>query len=75
MCMGSILWARIDRVYYALSMEASNEVGLGDEHFYAELARPLGERSIVPMISFPDMDREALEVYREWRAKLDRVQH
>jgi tRNA(Arg) A34 adenosine deaminase TadA len=74
MCMGSILWARIDRVYYALSLEASNEIGLGDEHFYAELARPLGERRIVPMISFPDLDKEALEVYREWRAKQDHAQ-
>lgn len=75
MCMGSILWARIDRVYYALSMEASKEVGLSDDHLYAELARPLVERRIVPMISFPDLDQEALAVYREWLAKPDRVRY
>jgi len=27
------------QVYYALSPEASAEIGLGDEHLYAEMAR------------------------------------
>jgi hypothetical protein len=39
------------------------------------MARPLGERQIVPMISFPDVDDEAIAVYREWLAKSDRVQY
>ena len=60
---------------YALSPEASAEIGLGDEHLYAEMARPLDKRQIVPMISFPDVDDEAIAVYREWLAKSDRVQY
>ena len=28
--MGSILWSRISKVYYALSPEASAEIGLGE---------------------------------------------
>ena len=75
MCMGSILWAKISKVYYALSPEASAEIGLGDEHLYAEMARPLDKRQMVPMISFPDVDDEAIAVYREWLAKSDRVQY
>jgi tRNA(Arg) A34 adenosine deaminase TadA len=67
--MGSILWARIDKVYYALSPQASSEIGLGDEHLYAEMARPLDERQIVPMINLPDLDKEAIAVYREWLVK------
>jgi tRNA(Arg) A34 adenosine deaminase TadA len=73
--MGSILWARIDKVYYALSPQASSEIGLGDQHLYAEMARPLDERQIVPMINLPDLDKEAIAVYREWLAKPDRVQY
>jgi hypothetical protein len=73
--MGSILWARIDKVYYALSPEASSEIGLGDEHLYAEMSRPLDDRQIVPMINLPDLDKEAIAVYREWLAKSDRVQY
>ena len=75
MCMGSILWARISKVYYALSPEASAEIGLGDEHLYAEMARPLNERQIVPMINYPDVDDEAIAVYREWLAKPGRVSY
>ena len=75
MCMGSILWAKISTVYYALSPEASAEIGLGDEHLYAEMARPLKDRQVVPMISYPDLDQDAMAVYREWLAKPDRVSY
>jgi guanine deaminase len=34
MCMSSMLWARIDRTYYVLSMDDSRAIGLGDEPFY-----------------------------------------
>ena len=37
--------------------------------------RLLAERQIVPMINFPDVDDEAIAVYREWLAKPDRVQY
>jgi hypothetical protein len=29
----------------------------------------------VPMINFPDLDQEAIAVYREWLAKPGRVQY
>jgi guanine deaminase len=31
MCKSSMLWARIDRAYYALAMADSTAIGLGDE--------------------------------------------
>jgi hypothetical protein len=34
-----MLWGRIDRAYYVLSMDDSRSIGLGDDEFYAELAR------------------------------------
>src|SRR5829696_2117579 len=37
MCMASCLWARIDRIYYGLSLEESAVIGLGDQHLYDEL--------------------------------------
>jgi hypothetical protein len=60
-----ILWARISKRLLRTQPEASSEIGLGDEHLYAEMARPLGERRIVPMVNFPDLDKEATAVYRE----------
>src|ERR1700730_5075054 len=55
MCMSSMLWGRIDRAYYVLSMDDSRAVGLGDEPFYEELARPLDQRQIVTMIQAPEL--------------------
>lgn len=74
MCMSSMLWARIDRAYYVLSMEQSKAIGLGDEPFYDELARPLDRRQIIPMIQMPELQREAREVYESWAAKKDKIQ-
>src|ERR1700691_1776557 len=53
MCMSSMLWARIDRAYYVLAMDDSRAIGLGDEPLYEELARPLDQRQIIPMIQEP----------------------
>src|SRR5271156_4209624 len=59
MCMSSMLWGRIDRAYYALSMEDSRSIGLDDDHFYAELSRPLEQRRIIPMIHNAELADEA----------------
>jgi hypothetical protein len=69
-----MLWARIERVYYVLSMGESKAIGLSDEPFYEELARPLEQRRIIPMIQMPDLKREAWAVYQLWAAKTDKVQ-
>ena len=73
MCMSSMMWARIDRAYYVLSMEDSRAIGLGDEPFYEELARPLDQRRLIPMIRLPGLEAEARAVYDMWAAKSDKV--
>jgi len=74
MCMSSMLWGRIDRAYYALSMEDSRSIGLDDDHFYAELSRPLEQRRIIPMIHNAELADEARAVYHLWNSKADKVQ-
>jgi guanine deaminase len=66
MCMSASLWARIGRIRYILPLEDSAAVGLGDAHLYAELARPLGARQIVPMEQVLELADEARAVYRWW---------
>lgn len=70
MCFASIMWAEIDRVFYVLSAQDSADIGLGDQHLYAEMSRPLEERSI-PFIPMHQLDKEAREVYDLWAAKID----
>lgn len=66
MCASAMLWARLRKSYYILSMEASARIGLADEDFYQELARPLTERRILPMIQQPELSSDAFAVYQEW---------
>jgi guanine deaminase len=73
MCMSSMLWARLDRAYYALSMDDSRDIGLGDEPFYEELARPLASRKIIPMVQNRELAGEARAVYEVWVSKPDKV--
>ena len=73
MCMSSMLWARLDRAYYALSMDDSRDIGLGDEPFYEELARPLNSRQIIPMVQNRELAGEARAVYEAWVSSPEKV--
>jgi guanine deaminase len=73
MCMSSMLWARIDRTYYVLSMDDSRAIGLGDEPFYEELARPLDQRRIVPMIQEAELGEQARAIFQLWAEKPDKI--
>jgi guanine deaminase len=73
MCLGSMLWARIDRAYYTLLEKDSEAIDLGDRHFYDEVGRPLEERRIIPMVHLPDLREDALAVYEEWKSKPGKV--
>jgi len=74
MCMSSMLWARIDRAYYVLSMDDSRAIGLGDEPFYQEIARPLDHRQIITIVQQRELFDEARAVYQIWATKADKVQ-
>ena len=70
MCLSATYWARISRVYYAASRKDAAEAGFLDEMIYEELAREASQRRI-PCIG---LGREqALEAFREWKQKPDRI--
>lgn len=39
MCMGAIMWARIPKVYTAMSINDAAEIGFDDKPFYKEMVR------------------------------------
>ncbi|HJO72435.1 MAG: nucleoside deaminase [Rhodospirillales bacterium] len=45
MCSAAILWAKIDKVYYAATAEDGEEIGFDDNAMFADLARPIEERA------------------------------
>jgi guanine deaminase len=46
MCLGSIYWARLDRLYFAASRSDAAAIGFDDEFLYVELGQPLASRSL-----------------------------
>lgn len=70
MCLAATYWARIDRVYFANGQADAAAINFDDAFLYRELALPRPERSLVCEQILRD---EALEVFREWGAKADKV--
>ncbi len=72
MCLGAIYWARPDRVVYACTREDAAAIGFDDKFIYEELERPNAEREMV-LTSF--LRDEALEVFRVWSEKPDKIEY
>jgi guanine deaminase len=72
MCLGAIYWARLDRVYFANTAEDAASVGFDDSAIFKELVRPMAERRI----PFEQIMRDqALEAFRVWEQKPDKIQY
>ncbi len=71
MCMAAAYWAGIEAVYYGAQVEDALKYGdFDDSMIYAELKKPVGERSIP---SKQMMRAEAVEVWKKYSEKADRV--
>jgi guanine deaminase len=64
MCLGAILWARLDRVWYAATQEQAAAAGFDDSVFYSQMELPPDQR-IIPMTFAPG--REANEPFLAWQ--------
>ncbi len=72
MCLGAIYWARPERVYFANTAQDAAKIGFDDSLISREALLPLAERRI-PMI--PLMREEALEAFRAWEARPDKIRY
>jgi guanine deaminase len=71
MCAAAAYWAGIERIFYAATCEDALEYGdFDDSMIYGELKKPVGVRSI-PAEQI--MQEEAVEVWKKYKAKSDRV--
>jgi guanine deaminase len=72
MCLGAIYWARLRAVYFGATAVDAASAGFDDAFIYKQVALRVEERSV----PFRSMMRErALECFREWLAKPDRVKY
>jgi tRNA(Arg) A34 adenosine deaminase TadA len=72
MCLGAIYWARPARVYFANSAADAGQAGFDDAFIYQELRLPHAGRKI-PMIQLKNDN--ALEAFRAWREKSDKIRY
>ena len=72
MCLASIYWARLDRIFYANTRTQAASIGFDDEFIYEEIAKSISERSI-PTIHHPS--EKAQQVFEEWNTKLDKIKY
>lgn len=70
MCLGAIYWARLDRIYFAGTGVDAAKAGFDDSFIYQEIAKPHAQRKI-PMVQL--MREEALEPFRAWEQKPDKI--
>ena len=70
MCLGAVYWSRLRRVVYASTKDDAAEIGFDDSIIYDQFLLPHARRSI-PQEQV--LREEALEAFRAWREKVDRV--
>jgi tRNA(Arg) A34 adenosine deaminase TadA len=70
MCLGAIMWARIDKLYYAADRIDASRAGFDDELFYSELALPIEKRLLKPT---QILQKEAIDVFNKWIEETDKI--
>ena len=67
MCLGAILWANIDRIYYGCNVIDTDKIGFRDDIFYKRLSED-GKKELLH-----ELDRdECLKLYDEYLKIADR---
>lgn len=72
MCLGAIYWARPEKVFFACTKTDAADHGFDDQFIYDEIELDFGARKI----PFSQVGQEAaLEAFRLWDAKQDKVEY
>jgi tRNA(Arg) A34 adenosine deaminase TadA len=72
MCLAATYWARIGAIYFGNTRADAAAVQFDDDFLYHEISKPLENRT-VPIK--PLLREEALTVFVEWTAKLDKIRY
>ena len=66
MCLGAIMWARIDKVFYATSQEDAKSIDFDDSYFYEQIAKDKKDRDI----KFKQVSKkEERKIMKAWAKK------
>ena len=72
MCLSAIYWARIERIYYGCNKVDAKNLGFDDSFIYEQIELKPELRSIP---SSQVLHTEALEAFRMWTDKEDKIEY
>jgi len=75
MCLGTALWARIDRVYFAADREDAAAAGFDDALFYRYFDGHPEHRDIMPVTTIALPGAQRVAPFDEWRRTTDRIEY
>jgi len=72
MCLAAIYWARLDKIYFGNTKADAKEIGFDDSFIYDEIALKVEDRKIA---TSQMMREDALEAFKAWTNKEDRIEY
>jgi tRNA(Arg) A34 adenosine deaminase TadA len=72
MCLSAIYWSRLDKVYYANTRSDALKIDFDDSLIYEELKKNIKDRKISMQ---QIMRNEALQAFKMWDKKTDKVKY
>ena len=71
MCLGAILWARCEALYFGSTAQDAAAAGFDDSAFYEEVRRPVTERSLTTENVMRDAAGESFRAWSEFLARVE----
>ena len=72
MCLSAIYWSHINIVYYANNRDDAKKIDFDDSMIYSEINKKVNERKIK---MYQMMRDEALEAFKIWNEKSDKIKY
>ena len=72
MCLGAIYWAHLDKIYYANDRKDAAAIGFDDDFIYKEIeVEPQYHKKPSEIL----LRNEALEAFKLWNTKTDKIEY
>ena len=72
MCLAALYWSRCDAIFYGNTAADAAAAGFDDSFLYAEVAKPVSERTIPTARLLGD---EAIESFNTWRSSPNKIEY
>ena len=72
MCLAAIYWARCSAIFYGNTAADAAQIGFDDSFLYAEVKKPIADRSIPTVQLLSD---QAIASFQAWRDQTERIDY